>query len=100
VVFLALAGTLLPGQGEQLRVARHDAIAYCTSLAPGGSNAAFAAQDAALRQVIAINDTAFTTAVHRALGQLSFRTPLLGGAAALLLLCLLGVRPRLREFRS
>ena len=77
-----------------------DAIAYCTSLAPGGSNADFAAQDAALRQVTAINSTAFAAAVAHGRGELSVRVPLLAGDAALvLLLCLLGVRPRLAEFR-
>ena len=77
-----------------------DAIAYCTSLAPGGSNADFAAQDAALRQVTAINSDAFAAAVAHGRGELSVRVPLLAGDAALvLLLCLLGVRPRLAEFR-
>ena len=78
----------------------NDAIAYCTSLAPDGSNAAFEAQDTALRQVIAVNADSFTAAAHDGRSQLSFRTPLLAGTAALvLLLCLLGVRPRLAEFR-
>ncbi|MHA6758105.1 hypothetical protein [Streptacidiphilus sp. PAMC 29251] len=77
-----------------------DAIAYCTSLAPSGSNADFAAQDAALRQVTAINSAAFAAAVAHGRGELSTRIPLLAGDAALvLLLCLLGVRPRLAEFR-
>ncbi|MFC1405159.1 MULTISPECIES: hypothetical protein [Streptacidiphilus] len=78
-----------------------DAIAYGTSLSPGGSNAAFEAQDAALQQVIAVNADAFGAAAHGGHGQLSFRIPLLGGAAVLvLLLCLVGVRPRLAEFRA
>ncbi|MFC1412621.1 hypothetical protein ACEZCY_26875 [Streptacidiphilus sp. N1-12] len=77
-----------------------DAIAYCTSLAPGGSNADFAAQDAALRKVTAINTDAFAAAAADGRGELSTRIPLLAGDAALvLLLCLLGVRPRLAEFR-
>ena len=78
-----------------------DAIAYGTSLAPGGSNAAFEAQDTALQQVIAVNSDAFTAAAHDGRGQLSFRIPLLAGTAAVvLLLCLVGVRPRLAEFRA
>jgi Tfp pilus assembly protein PilN len=79
----------------------NDAIAYGTSLAPGGSNAAFEAHDTALHRLIAINTDAFTTAAHDGRNQLTFRTPLLAGTAALvLLLCLLGVRPRLAEFRA
>ncbi|WP_051943098.1 hypothetical protein [Streptacidiphilus rugosus] len=78
----------------------HDAIAYGTSYAPGASNAAFAAQDTALQQVISINTTAFDHSIDQARGELSTRVPLLAAAAALiLLLCLLGVRPRLAEFR-
>ena len=77
-----------------------DAIAYCTSLAPGGSNADFAAQDAALRHVTAINSDAFAASVSHGRAQLSTRIPLLAGDAVLvLLLCLWGVRPRLAEFR-
>ena len=77
-----------------------DAIAYCTSLAPGGSNADFAAQDAALRKVTAINADAFRASVADGRGELADRIPLLAGAAGLmLLLCLAGVRPRLAEYR-
>ena len=78
-----------------------DAIAFCTSLAPGASNADFAAQDAALQRVTAINAHAFAAAADRGRGELSTRIPLLaGGAALVLLLCLLGVRPRLAEFHG
>jgi hypothetical protein len=77
------------------------AIAFCTSLAPGASNADFAAHDAALQQVIAVNDHAYTAAAQQGRSQLSSAVPLLAGATALvLLLCLVGVRPRLREFRA
>jgi hypothetical protein len=77
------------------------AIAFCTSLAPGASNADFAAHDAALQQVITVNNHAYTAAAQQGRSQLSSAVPLLAGATALvLLLCLVGVRPRLREFRA
>ncbi|MEY9967830.1 hypothetical protein ABIA33_005910 [Streptacidiphilus sp. MAP12-16] len=77
-----------------------DAIAYGTSLAPGGSNADFAAHDAALQKLITINSDAYTAAAHDGTTELDLRTPAMAGCAALvLLLCLLGVRPRLTEFR-
>jgi hypothetical protein len=77
------------------------AIAYCTSYAPDGSNAAFSAHDAALQKLIGINTAAFTSAVSAGRGEVSVRIPLLAGAAALVMvLCLLGVRPRLAEFRG
>ncbi|WP_052442341.1 hypothetical protein [Streptacidiphilus neutrinimicus] len=76
------------------------AIAYDTSYAAGGSNADFGAHDAALQRVIGVNAAAFHTAVQDGSSQLDADTPLLGGgAAAVVLLCLLGVRPRLAEFR-
>ncbi|WP_042416659.1 hypothetical protein [Streptacidiphilus anmyonensis] len=76
------------------------AIAYDTSYATGGSNADFGAHDAALRQVIGVNATAFHAAVHDGSAELDSDIPLLaGGAAAVVLLCLVGVRPRLAEFR-
>jgi hypothetical protein len=76
------------------------AIAYDTSYASGGSNADFGAHDAALQQVIGVNAAAFHAAVHDGSSQLDTDIPLLaGGASAVVLLCLLGVRPRLVEFR-
>ncbi len=76
------------------------AIAYCTSYAPGASNAAFTAHDTALQKVIAINTTAFDQGVRDGRNELSARIPLLAASIGLaLLLCLLGVRPRLAEFR-
>ncbi|MEZ0092966.1 hypothetical protein [Streptacidiphilus sp. EB129] len=85
----------LVAQGRQ-----QDAIVYGVSMAQGGSDADFTAHDAALQKVIAINDDAFTAAAHRGGSELSARIPMLaGGAALVLLLCLIGVRPRLGEFR-
>jgi hypothetical protein len=76
------------------------AIAYDTSYAAGGSNADFDAHDTALQKLIGINATAFHGAVHDGSAELDSAIPLLaGGAAAVILLCLLGVRPRLVEFR-
>lgn len=77
------------------------AIAYCTNYAPGGSNAAFTAHDAALQKLIGINTDAFASAVHDGRGELDARIPVLAGCVALVaLLTLLGVRPRLAEFRG
>jgi len=77
------------------------AIASCVSLAPGGSNADFALHDAALQRVIAINDQAYQAASDHGRGELRLRIPLLlGGVGVVLLLCLIGVRPRLAEFRA
>ena len=77
-----------------------DAIAYCTSLAPGGSNADFNAHDAALQSLIGINEKAYTaasaTGASRADSALWLQ---LGCGAAALALLGLGVMPRLREFR-
>ncbi|WP_042370186.1 hypothetical protein [Streptacidiphilus neutrinimicus] len=77
-----------------------DAIAYCTSLAPGGSNADFDAHDAALRRLIGINEQAYvsasTTGAKRADTALWVQ---LGCVAGALVLLGAGVRPRLREFR-
>jgi hypothetical protein len=76
------------------------AIAFCTSYAPGASNAAFATHDAALQKLIGINSSAFDHGVKDGRGELSSRIPLLAGSIGLVLaLCLVGVRPRLVEFR-
>ena len=76
------------------------AIAYNTSLAPGGSNADFALYDAALTKVIGINDAAYVKAARDGSSELSERLPLLlAGSFVTVLLCLLGARPRLAEYR-
>ena len=76
------------------------AVAYNTSLAPGGSNADFALYDAALTKLIGINDSAYVRAAADGRGELSDRLPLLaGGSLAVMLLCLAGARPRLAEYR-
>ncbi|MEY9875535.1 hypothetical protein ABH931_005039 [Streptacidiphilus sp. MAP12-33] len=77
------------------------AIAFCTSYAPGASNATFADHDAALQKLIGINSAAFDQGVKDGRGELASRIPLLAGGLGLaLVLCLVGVRPRLREFRG
>ncbi|MBC3842500.1 hypothetical protein GXW82_26845 [Streptacidiphilus sp. 4-A2] len=76
------------------------AVAYNTSLAPGGSNADFALYDAALTKLIAINDDAYQNAAASGRSELSDRLPLLaGGSLVVMVLCLLGARPRLAEYR-
>ncbi|SEK51314.1 hypothetical protein [Streptacidiphilus jiangxiensis] len=76
------------------------AIAYDTSYAAGGSDADFGAHDAALQQLIGVNADAFHGAVRDGSAELDTDLPLLAaGAAAVALLCLLGARPRLAEFR-
>ena len=76
------------------------AIAYNTSLAAGGSNADFNSYDQALTKLIGINDSAYVAAAHNGASELSDRVPLMaGGSLAVILLCLLGVRPRLAEYR-
>ncbi|WP_042416135.1 hypothetical protein [Streptacidiphilus anmyonensis] len=77
-----------------------DAIAYCTSLAPGGSNADFDAHDAALRQLIGINEQAYVSASTAGAGRAdSALWVQLGCVAGALVLLGVGVAPRLREFR-
>ncbi|MEY9870996.1 hypothetical protein ABH931_000450 [Streptacidiphilus sp. MAP12-33] len=76
------------------------AIAYCTSLAPGGSNADFNAHDAALQTLIGINERAYTDASTAGAGRADSALWLqLGCVAGVLLLLGAGVAPRLREFR-
>jgi hypothetical protein len=76
------------------------AVAYNTSLAPGGSNADFALYDAALTKLIGINFSAYQSAAGTGQSELSDRLPLLaGGTVAIMLLCLVGVHPRLKEYR-
>ncbi|WP_152627121.1 hypothetical protein [Streptacidiphilus melanogenes] len=77
-----------------------DAIAYCTSLAPGGSNADFDAHDAALRRLIDINQQAYVSASTAGAGHADAALWVqLGCVAGALVLLAAGVRPRLREFR-
>ncbi|MFD3454433.1 hypothetical protein ACFWVC_19940 [Streptomyces sp. NPDC058691] len=79
---------------------RTEAIAYCTGYGPGESNHDFAALDAALRDVIAINMSAYERAsADGARRALPLPLGLAGGVAAAAGLVLLGLRPRLAEFR-
>ena len=77
------------------------AIAFDTSFAPGNSNWAFTQYDRALESVITINENAFNAAI--AAGQQGVRgwTGLIPAIAVLLILALMlvGVRPRLAEYR-
>ena len=76
------------------------AVSYNTSLAPGGSNADFALYDAALTKLIGINYSAYQKAAGEGQSELSDRLPLLaGGAVAIMVLCMLGAQPRLKEYR-
>jgi hypothetical protein len=76
------------------------AVSYNTSLAPGGSNADLALYDAALTKLIGINFSAYQSAAATGGSELSDRLPLLaGGTVAIMLLCLVGVHPRLKEYR-
>jgi hypothetical protein len=77
-----------------------DAIAFCTSYAPGASNYAFDQYDKALATLIAINQNAFTAAIDNAQHDLrgwSF-IPWLAGLA-ILALTVAGVVPRITEYR-
>ncbi|MFD3405415.1 hypothetical protein ACFWUU_32325 [Kribbella sp. NPDC058693] len=76
------------------------AIAFCTSYAPGASNAAFTEYDKALVQVTNINQHAFDGAVsdgERGLRGWGLIPWIAGGLAVLLVLA--GVRARLAEYR-
>jgi hypothetical protein len=77
------------------------AVAYDTGTAPGQSDWAFNAYDAALSSVIAINQRAFTSALAAGQGavagwDLGFPA---AGAVLVAALTLAGVRPRLAEYR-
>jgi hypothetical protein len=77
-----------------------DAIAFCTSYAPGASNYAFDQYDKALAALIAINQNAFTAAIDDGRHDLrgwSF-IPWLAGLA-ILALTVGGVVPRITEYR-
>jgi hypothetical protein len=77
------------------------AIRLCTSFAPDGSNGQFAGYDAALGDLIAINERAFADAVkagEKALAGWSWPPPLVALAVAVLVL--VGAAPRLAEYRA
>ncbi len=77
------------------------AIAFDTSYAPGNSNWAFTQYDNALVALIAINQRAFTGAISAGQQDTTGWTGLIPGAAVVLIgiLVLIGVRPRLAEYR-
>ena len=76
------------------------AIGFCTSFKPGDSNYAFDQYDTALTALIAINQSAFDVAMSAGLHDLDRWTLLWTSAAAVIvLLTLLGIRPRLAEYR-
>ncbi|MBF9068303.1 hypothetical protein [Streptacidiphilus fuscans] len=76
------------------------AIAYGTSLAPGGSNADFNAQDAALQALIGINENAYESAAATGANSAGGdEWVLVGGMAVVVLLLGAGAWPRLKEFR-
>jgi hypothetical protein len=74
---------------------------YDTSTAPGQSNWAFTRYDSALTGVIAINQNAFTAAISAGEGGASGWNGLVPAGCALLVaaLVIVGVRPRLAEYR-
>ncbi|MFJ1708434.1 hypothetical protein [Kitasatospora sp. NPDC088346] len=78
-----------------------DAVTFNTGLAAGQSNADFAALTAALDDVLAINQHAFEQAVADTDADLGATTATTGALviAAALALTVIGVRPRLREYR-
>ncbi len=77
-----------------------EAIRFCTGFGPGDSNALFRDYDQALTAFIGVNTKAFTRMVYKGDNDLSgwnWMAPLvLIGSATLILL---GVRPRLAEYR-
>lgn len=77
------------------------AVAYDTSTAPGNSNYDFNQYDTALTDVIQINQTAFTTAVHTGQDALAGWNALVPGIGTLLIIALvaIGVWPRIAEYR-
>jgi hypothetical protein len=77
-----------------------DAIAFCTSYTPGASNYAFDQYDQALAALIAINQHAFDQAIIDGQRELNGQMAELWlGTAAILALLVVGVWPRLREYR-
>ncbi|WP_377267039.1 hypothetical protein [Peterkaempfera sp. SMS 1(5)a] len=78
-----------------------DAVTFNTGTSPGQSNADFALFSDALGRVLAINQNALDHAVSEADSDLDATTAAAGALlpAAVLALTVLGVRPRLREYR-
>ncbi|WP_127361183.1 hypothetical protein [Actinacidiphila soli] len=77
-----------------------EAIQYCVSYRTGESNWAFGQYDTALRKLISINTTAYEqAAAEGADNSLSLPLGLASAAAAIAALAVLGLRPRLTEFR-
>ncbi|MFF7212347.1 hypothetical protein ACFZAU_17710 [Streptomyces sp. NPDC008238] len=76
------------------------AVAYCTGYAPGESNHDFAAFDGALGKVVAINLAAYEKAASDGADRaLPLPLGLAGALVAAAGLVVLGLRPRLAEFR-
>ncbi|MEU4096163.1 hypothetical protein [Streptomyces sp. NPDC026673] len=77
-----------------------EAVAFCTSHAPGNSNYAFDQYDKALGELIAINVAAYEDASAKGADRaLTTYLGLAGAALAAAGLAALGLRPRLAEFR-
>jgi hypothetical protein len=77
-----------------------DAVAFCTSYAPGASNAAFSQYDDALAALIAINQHAFDRAISDGENGLQgWVLSLWAGAFLVMVLVGVGIWPRLREYR-
>lgn len=77
-----------------------EAIRFDTSPAASDSDGAFVAYAAALQKVIDINSHAFDSSIDAGLSGLSpWPWAPLGGAAAVVVLLVVGVRPRLAEYR-
>lgn len=76
-------------------------ITFDTSYAPGNSNWAFTRYDSALATLIAINQHAFNEAVSTGQDEMNGWTGLIPAAAVALItiLVVIGVRPRLAEYR-
>lgn len=77
-----------------------DAIAFCTGYAPGQSNYDFDQYDKALAALIAINQDAFSQSITDGDHEIDGWTPaLLVACAVILALTVIGIRPRLAEYR-
>ncbi|MFJ5974673.1 hypothetical protein [Streptomyces sp. NPDC093060] len=77
-----------------------EAVEFCMDWKPGTSNAHFGAWMAALGEVAGINRAHFTSSVQDGRSAVNGLLPWAGGLLAVaVLLALLGLRPRLAEFR-
>jgi hypothetical protein len=77
-----------------------DAIAFCTGYAPGQSNYDFDQYDKALAALIAINQDAFSQSITDGDHEIDGWTPaLLVACVVILALTVIGIRPRLAEYR-